>query len=81
MNEIKTISDISVRWFTVSIRGGQKFEIDEATAEKFIKADKIVVLRDSTGRLIRYINKADVSEVYFNKEITKENYQKLLKKT
>jgi len=62
MNDIQTVNDISVRWFTVSVRGGQKFEIDEATAEQFIKADKIIVLRDKDGRLLRYINKADVSE-------------------
>ena len=79
IGQIEKVSDIPVRWYTLSIRGGQKFEIDEATAELFIKAEKIVVLRDKTGRLIRYINKADVSEFYFNKEITKENYQKLVK--
>lgn len=75
MNSIQTVNDIPVRWFTVSVRGGQKFEIDEATAEEFIKAEKIVVLRDKTGRLLRYINKADVSEFYFNKDKTKESYQ------
>lgn len=79
MGQIEKVSDIPNRWYTVSMRKGQTFEIDEATAELFIKAEKIVVLRDKNDRLVRYINKADVSEFYFNKEITKENYQKLLK--
>lgn len=79
MNNIEKISDIPVRWYTVTIRGGQKFEINEETFETFIKADKIIVLRDDKDRLVRYINKADVSDIYWDKTLTKEKYQKLLK--
>ena len=75
MNEIKTVSDIPVRWYVVTIRGGQKFEMDESTVEQFIKADKIIVLRDNNNRIVRYINKADVSEISWDKVLTKEKYQ------
>ena len=75
MNEIKTVSDIPVRWYMVTIRNGQKFEIDELTVEQFIKADKIIVLRDNNNRIVRYINKADVSEISWDKALTKEKYQ------
>ena len=75
MNEIKTVSDIPVRWYMVTIRSGQKFEIDELTVEQFIKADKIIVLRDNNNRIVRYINKADVSEISWDKALTKEKYQ------
>lgn len=79
MNKIQKVSDIPVRWYMVTIRGGQKFEIDEATVEAFIKADKIILLRDDQKRIVRYINKADVSDIYWDKTLTKEKYQKLLK--
>ena len=75
MNEIKTVSDIPVRWYVVTIRGGQKFEMDESTVEQFIKADKIIVLRDNNNRIVRYINKADLSEISWDKALTKEKYQ------
>jgi hypothetical protein len=78
-NYIATVSDIPVRWFSVSIRGGQKFEVDEATAEEIIKSDKIIVLRDKNHRLVRYINKADISDIAWDKNLTKENYQRQLK--
>ena len=75
MNEIKTVSDIPVRWYMVTIRSGQKFEIDELTVEQFIKADKIIVLRDDKKRIIRYINKADVSEIFWDKPLTIKKYK------
>lgn len=78
-NEIQTVSDIPVRWYVVMVRSGQKFEIDEATAEAFIKADKIIVLRDDKNRIIRYINKADVSDIYWDKALTKEKYKNINK--
>lgn len=74
MNEIKTVSDIPVRWYQVTIRGGQRFEIDEATLEEFIKADKIIILRDDQDRITRYINKADVSDISWDKTLTREKF-------
>ena len=76
MNNIEKVSDIPMRWYTVSIRGGQKFEIDEATAEQFIKAEKIIVLRDDKNRILRYINKADVSDISWDKSLTREKFVK-----
>ena len=49
--------------------------MDESTVEQFIKADKIIILRDNNNRIVRYINKADVSEISWDKALTKEKYQ------
>jgi len=74
MNEIKKLSDIPVRWYTVVIRGGESFQIDENTVEQIIKADKIVVLRDNQNRLIRYINKVDIADIHWDKAETKTKF-------
>jgi len=68
------IEEAPVRWYIICIRGGEKIEVDENTAEAVIKAEKHLVLRDKEGRLVRMINKVDIADMYWDKPITKEKF-------
>jgi len=71
---ISKLDEVPERWYTVAIRGGEKFDINEQTAEAIIKAEKFMVLRDNQGRLVRFINKVDIADIYWNKSVTKEKF-------
>lgn len=75
MNDIQKVQDIPVRWYEITFHNDkEKFEVDEKTAEQIVKGDQVVVLRDNQGRLIRWINKSSIANIYWSKGITKEKY-------
>ena len=74
MNNIEKVQDVPVRWYEITFHNKEKFEVYEKTAELIVKGDQVIVLRDSKGRLIRWINKSSIADINWSKGITKEKY-------
>lgn len=76
-NHPATVSDLPERWYTLTTNDKNEFFIDEKTAN-FIanSSDQVIKIYDEQKRLLRWINKAYIISIDFNKGLTKEKWAK-----